>query len=257
MLVARSVLLLLALAPVSAGASATRPPVALTASPAHVQLSGAGQATVRVTNAGAERVVVGAGRAGFALDLRGRPKIVAASIARRSAAGWLSIRPRNIVLEPGASDSVIVAAKPPSGAEPGDHDALVLLTTRPRARNRLVVRMRMGVVVVVRVPGTVRRRIVLRGFRVAASRRVRTLELMVANRGNVTEAFSRTHSLLSLYRAGRRIARLAAEPRTLRPGTLGVIQFRYRGEVSGRVIGRVDVRSESGCAIRQTLRLRI
>ena len=65
---------LLALASASAGASGARPPVALTASPAHLELAGTGRATVRVTNSGTNPVVLDVRRAGFALDLRGRPE---------------------------------------------------------------------------------------------------------------------------------------------------------------------------------------
>ena len=249
--------LVLALASVSAGASAAPPPVALTASPARVELSAAGSTTIRVTNAGAMRVVVGASRSGFALDLRGRPKMVAARVARRSAAGWLRLRPRTLALGPGDTGTVTVVSRPPAGAEPGDHDALVLLTTLRRVRHRVAVRMRMGVVVVVRVPGTVRHRLALRGLRVVTARRVRTLELLVVNRGNVTESFVRESSRLFLYRGRRRIARLTAEPRTLRPGTMGLLLFRHRGKLSGRVLARVDVISESGSVVRRTLPLRL
>ena len=259
--------LALASAPAGAGASAggsmgsaggaARPPVALTASPARVDLAGAGRATVRVTNRGLQRVVVDVVRAGFALDLRGRPKIVAASAARRSAARWLTLRPRSVVLRPGAAAPVTVAAKPPARAEPGDHDALVLLTTRSRVTGRVAVRMRMGVVVVVRVPGAITRRLALRGVRVRERGRLRTIELVIANRGNVTESFARRGSVLVLEQRGRRIARLTAQPRTLRPGTLGVLQFRYRGPLSGPALARVDVVSESGRAIRRTMRLRL
>ena len=256
-----AVALLLALASASAGAGAgagaARPQVALTASPAHVELSGAARATVKVTNSGSKRVVVDMRRAGFALDLRGRPKIVAANRVNRSAAGWLSFRPRTMVLRPGGSRSVMIASRPPSRAEPGDHDALVLVTTRRLIKDRVAVRMRMGVVVVVRVPGAVRRRLELRAPRIARSGRARALELVVANRGNVTELFTRKRSLVTLTRGGRRIARLTAETRTLRPGTVGVLQFRYRRALSGPAIAHVDVTADSGQAIRRTLRLRL
>jgi hypothetical protein len=253
----RTLVFLLALASAPAGASAARPPVALTAAPAHVELSGAARATVKVTNSGSKRVVVDMSRAGFALDLRGRPKIVAASDVSRSAAGWLSLRPRSIALRPGASRTVTIASKPPSQVEPGDHDALVLLTTRRLVKDRVAVRMRMGVVVVVRVPGTIRRRLELRAARVAGTGRVRVLELVVANLGNVSEFFTRKRALVALYRGGRRIARLTAETRTLRPGTVGVLQFRYRRRLAGPVIAHVDVTTESGRVIRRTLRMRL
>ena len=249
--------LLLALASASAGASAARPRVVLTASPAHVELSGAGRETVSITNSGVDRVVVDVSRAGFVLDLRGRPKIVTASDARRSAVDWLSLTPRRLALRPGATRSVTVAAKPPSRAEPGDHDALVLFTTRRRVKGRVAVRMRMGVVVVVRVPGVILHRLALQGVRFRKSARVRTLELVVANLGNVTESFSRRSAVVSFHRAGWRIARMTADPRALRPGTLGVFQFRYGGTMSGPVIARVAVISESGRAIRRTMRVRL
>jgi hypothetical protein len=250
-------LLALASASAGAGANAARPPVALTASPAHVELSGAARATVKVTNAGSKRVVVDMSRAGFALDLRGRPRIVAANRVRRSAAGWLSFRPRAIALRPGASRSVTIASTPPASAEPGDHDALVLLTTRRLVRDRVAVRMRMGVVVVVRVPGTIRRRLELRAVRVAGSGRVRELEVVVVNLGNVTESFLRKRSVVSLHRSGRRTARLTAETRNLRPGTVGVLRFRYSRRLAGPTIARVDVTTESGRVIRRTLRIRL
>ena len=247
--------LLFLLASASAGAGGVRPPVALTASPSHVRLPGAGRAVVRVTNPGAERLVVDVKRAGFALDLRGRPKIVASGGVRRTAARWLSFRPRTLALGPGATRQVRIVSRPPARAEPGDHDALVLLTSRRRVRGRVAVRMRVGVVVAVRVPGVVRRRLELRRVRVAGGR-VRTLELVVANRGNVTESFSRRQSVVSL-RADRRLVRLTALPRSLRPRTMGVLQFRLKGTLRGTVNARVDVTTRAGTAIRRTLRIRL
>jgi hypothetical protein len=252
-----AVALLLTLAFASAGASGARAPAALTASPARVELAGAGSAVVHVMNRGDERAVVDATRAGFALDLRGRPEIVAARHAGRSARSWLRLRPRTLVLQPGASRALTVAVTPPRAASPGDHDALVVLTTRPRARNRVAVRMRMGVLVVVRVPGRLVHRLQLRGLRVVDRRLAHILELIVLNRGNVIESFARRRAVLSLHRSGRRIARLTAEPRTLRPGTRGVLRFRYRGTASGPALARVDVTSESGRVLRRTLRIRL
>ncbi|HXG76626.1 MAG TPA: hypothetical protein VNJ53_08655, partial [Gaiellaceae bacterium] len=218
---------------------------------------GPGRAAVRIANAGSRRVVADVRVAGFALDLRGRPRIVAGGGARRSASAWLQLRPRRLVLRPGAARAVAIVSRPPPGAEPGDHDALVLVTTRARVRDRIAVRMRLGVVVVVRVPGAIRRRLELRGLRVVRGRRARALELLVANRGNVTESFTGRRTAVFLERAGRRIARLAAEPRTLRPGTMGVLQFRYRSALAGPALARVEVVSEGGAALRRTVRVRL
>lgn len=255
---ARVTLVALTLVPASAGTSGARPPVALTASPAHVALVGTARATVRVTNSGISRAVVDVSRAGFALDLHGRPKIVRRGGDARSATRWLRLRPRSLALGPGGSASVVIASKLPSRAEPGDHDALVLLTTRPRVKDGVAVRMRMGIVVVVRAPGSVVRRLELRGLRVVRSGRVRVLELGVANRGNVTESFARAHATVSLHREGRRIARLTADPRELRPRTRGVLQFHYRGAQRGWVTAQVDVSPEtSGRVLLRTFRIRL
>jgi len=248
--------LLLALASASAGASRARPPVALTASPAHVELAGSERATVRVTNSGTSRVVLDVRRAGFALDLRGEPKIVGQDAARRSAAAWLGFRPRTLTLGPGASGSVTVASKVPARAEPGDHDALVLFTTRRRVRGGLTVRVRMGVVVVVRAPGAVVRRLALRGLRAVRTRRGRLLELVVVNRGNVTESLTRGRAVVSVERGGRRLARLTAATRSLRPGTRGVLEFPIRRRLRGTVLARVDLLFGAG-RIQRVYRLRL
>ncbi len=248
---------LLALASASAGASGARPPVALTASPAHLELAGTGRATVRVTNSGTNPVVLDVRRAGFALDLRGRPKIVGQHDVRRTAAAWLGFRPRTLSLRPGATGSVTIASAVPARAEPGDHDALVLVTTRRRVTG-LAVRVRMGVVVVVRAPGAVVHRIELLALRVAPSRRARLLDLVVANRGNVTESVGRARGTISLFRGGRRLARLAGEPREFRPGTKGLVQFRYRGPAHGLVTAQVELVPDSGGRVpRKAFRLRL
>lgn len=247
---------LLALASASAGASGARPPVALTASPAHLELAGSGRATVRVTNSGTSRVVLDVRRAGFALDLRGEPKIVGQDAGRRSAAAWLGFRPRTLTIGSGESGSVTIASSVPARAEPGDHDALVLFTTRRRVRDGLAVRVRMGVVVVVRAPGKVVRRLALRGLRAVRTRRGRLLELVVVNRGNVTESFTRGRTVVSVERDGRRLARLTAATRSLRPGTRGVLQFPLRRRLRGNVLARVDLVYGAG-RIQHVYRLRL
>jgi hypothetical protein len=262
-LVARVSVLCLVLVPVlasaSAGASAreARPPVALTASPSRVLLHGASGTTIRISNSGTRGVSVDVSRAGFALDLRGRPKIVGARRAR-SATRWLEFRPRRISLEPGASGVVTITSKPPTRAEPGDHDALVLFTTRRRVDNGVAVRMRLGVVVVVRAPGTVVRRVRLGRPRVVRSGRARILEVLVANRGNVTESIARSRASVSLHLRGRRLAKVTAEPRELRPRTKGLVQFIYRGRARGWVTARFSISlPPTGRVLRTTARVRL
>jgi hypothetical protein len=248
---------LLLVTPASAGVTGARPAVALTASPAHVTLEGSGRTTVRVANTGAERVVVDVTRAGFALDLRGRPKIVPLHRSR-TANAWLRVRPRRFVLPAGRSLPLSVGVRAPRRAEPGDHGALVLLTTRRRGHGRVAVRMRLGVVVNVRIPGRIVHSLGLGGVHVRTQARQRVIEVLTANRGNVTEDLGADRVSLSLSRRGHPVARLRPEPRELLPRTRGYVLFRYSGAARGAVSGLVTLWPEpGGAAIRRVFRLRL
>ena len=230
-------LVALVLVPASAGAGTTRPPLGLTATPARVALQGTSQAAVRVANPGSSALEVDVSRTGFALDLRGRPQIVSRG-GNRAAVAWLTVRPGRFVLPAGASRLLTISSRLPPRAEPGDHDALVLLTTRPRGSAGVAVRMRIGVVVVVRAPGLVVRGLAVRGLRVRRARGARILELRVVNRGNVTETLDARRIQLWVRRGATEV-RLRGDARDIRPRTTGVVQFGYRGAVAGWVTARV------------------
>ncbi len=251
-----STLACLALVPAAAGASAPPPPpIALTAAPAHVLIEGSGEAAVRVANYGATPLVVDVARAGFALDVRGRPRVVTRG-DRRTAVGWIAVRPRSLALRPGEARPLTVAAALPPRAEPGDHDALLLLTTRPRRRGGVAVRMRVGIVVVVRAPGRIVHRLELRALRlVRVAARARILELLVLNRGNVTEELRRVRA--SFERGGRVERSPAPLPRQLRPHTRGILRLLYRGSLRGAVAVRVAVALGAGGVATRTFRLRL
>ena len=249
-------LVTLVLVPAQAGAGTTRPPLGLTVTPAHVALAGTGHASVYVTNPGLGPVVVDVARAGFALDLRGRPRI-ATRAEGRAAASWLTVRPGRFVLPAGVGRWLTVASQLPRRVEPGDHDALVLLTTRPSRSAGVAVRMRIGVVVVVRAPGRVVRSVVLRGVRVRRATRARTLEVVVVNRGNVTETLDASHIRLSIARRGTG-ASLRPEAREIRPRTNGLVLFRYRGKLSGWVTARVRLAIDPGRpVVHRTFRVKL
>jgi len=234
------VLVALPLVPASAGASAARPPVALTAIPAQVLLTGSAGTRVRVTNSGTKRVAVDVSRAGFALDLRGRPRIVG-SRSIGSAAGWLRLRPMHFTIGPRSTESLVVTAKLPRAAEPGDHDALVLLRTRPVADGRVAVRLRLGVVVVVRAPGAIVRRLELRRLRISRRGRATLIEVTVANPGNVTESLQGARAVLSRTKNGPVLAAALAASRDLRPRTQGIVSFQYRRTLRGPMTARVVI----------------
>ena len=215
-------------APALAGAAAPSP-VSLVASPSHVALTGSARAPVTVTNSGTDPVVVDVARAGFALDLRGRPR----AVSRRSS--WLAVGPRRLTLAPGATATLTVSAHVPRRAQPGDHSELVLLTSRPPTRRDLPVRLRLGVVVVVRAPGKVVRRVSAISLRVRRAGKARVLGLLLANRGTVTESVGGPCAVLWLHRRGRILARLRAIERRILPHTRGLVELVYRGRLRGRL----------------------
>jgi hypothetical protein len=220
--------------------------VSLVAVPAHVALGGRQRQMIRVENGGTQRAIVDVTRAGFALDLRGRPRVRPA--ASRPAASWLVVSPRRGVIPPGQSRALSVSARLGARAEPGDHEALVLLTSRPRHTGAVFVRIRLGVVVVVRAPGKVVRRLTPLRLRVRRTGHRRLLELLVANRGNVTEALSPGCPVITLHRGGRVLARLAPTPRQFLPRTRGIAEIRYRGRLRGAITARVERIARGGCA---------
>lgn len=229
-----------------------RPQVSLVAVPAHVQLDGAGAETVQVANRGAAPVVVDVTRAGFALDLRGRPRVIRAAPGR-----WLRFTPRRLAIAPGGSASLTVSGRLRRGSSPGDHTALLLLSTRRVRGAGLAVRMRLGVVVVLRVPGRIVHRLVLTTLRVRRHRHRRMLSVGLANRGNVTELIPGGRLTVTLWRRGRRVARLVAPARELLPRTRGIAELRYLGPVRGRVVARAELVLEPAHVLRRSFRLRL
>ena len=107
--------------------------LAVSAWPARVVVAAPGHTTIHVSNPGPDAVALAAAASGYALDLRGRPRVT----ARR---GWLVVRPARLRLPPNGSADLDVAVARPRGASPGDHASLVLLTTQPPSGRRVVAR---------------------------------------------------------------------------------------------------------------------
>jgi hypothetical protein len=223
----------------------------LSASPLRLRLAAGSAAVVTVRNPGRRPVVVDVGRAGFARSLRGRPRI-----RSPRAAAWLRLHPHRLVLAPDGAARLHVAAAPRRRAEPGDHPALVLLTTRPVGLSRVRLRLRVGVVVVLRVPGRVVHRLEPRTLRVERRGRRRLLELLVVNHGNVSERIGGRRLRLVLVRGGRRLAMLRSQPRELLPRSAGIAEFVYRGTLRGRLLARVELASRGRVRAR-TFRVRL
>jgi len=219
--------------------SADRPRVALSVSPARLAITAPGSRRINVRNDGAEQVLV---------DV----------LRRMVATTWLQISPERLLLSPGRSAVLTLRAKAGRDAEPGDHQVLVLLRTRPQPGSRVALRLRLGVRVSVRMPGTVVRRLALGGVRVHRRRGSRFILVPVVNRGNVTVQL-RGHVTASLSRHGDRVARLpvAARP-VLAPGARTLLALRYAGRVRGPVVAVVLIRMGHGArVVERRYRLRL
>jgi hypothetical protein len=220
------------------GAAAGRG-IALSASPLRVTLRGASTAAVVVRNPGRRALLVDVSRAGFTRSLRGKPQVRPA----RGAATWLRLRPRRFRLAPGAKTTLHVGAVPSRRVAPGDHPALALLTTRPLGVKQVRIRMRVGVIVVLRARGRIVRRLDARALTVRRRGALRLLRLRLVNRGNVAERLGGDGLRVSLLRDGRRLVTLRPHSRELLPHSAGIAVFAYRGPVRGTVLVRVDLRS--------------
>jgi hypothetical protein len=212
--------------------------IGLSASPLRLTLRGASAAAITVRNPGRRPLLVDVSRAGFARSLRGRPRVRPG----RGAIAWLRLRPRRLRVAPGARAVLHVAATPPRRAEPGDHPALVLLTTRPLGTRRVRVRLRVGVIVVLHVRGRIVRRLDARALTVRRRGSRRLLELRLVNRGNVTERLGRDGLRLALVAHGRTVARLRPRGRELLPRSAGIAEFTYRGAIHGFAVARIVLR---------------
>jgi hypothetical protein len=162
------------------------------------------------------------------------------SLGRRIApSGWLRVGPRHLALPTGARALLTVRAG--SGASPGDHDLLVLVTGRPVQRSRIAVQLRVGVRVRIRAPGRLVHRIGLSGLRAQHSKHKRALLVSLTNRGNVTEQL-RGRLSVTLVARGRVVSRLRfARARDVYPGTRAVVALPYAGRVRGLVTAVVQV----------------
>ena len=169
------------------------------------------------------------------------------------------LSPRRLALGAGRSANVTVSAVVPRLAGPGEHDALVLLRTRPRASAPVPIVMQVGVVVEVRVRGRIVRQLDIRGLRLVRHGRQRRIVLTIANRGNVSEVLPLRRVQIVLRRARRVIATLLPPRRRILPHGVAVMTLRYGGGAHGWVQAAVALRRPSpGTAIlRRTFRIRL
>jgi hypothetical protein len=204
------------------------PPVAVAVSPARVSLAAGETQALHIANRGTEPAAVRVTTAGYTLGLRGRIRILEAHSA-------VVVRPARLVVPPRGSADVAVSAR---AAGPGDHPSLVLFTTE-RAATDIAVRLRLGVMVLVRGRGAVVHRLL--ADRVVAG--ARHLDLWLRNAGNVAEP------LRIRLRVG---GRWLHDSRLILPHARAVATFSTRVSAAR---AEVEV-AYGGGVLRRTLRIR-
>jgi hypothetical protein len=220
------------------GAAANRG-IGLSASPLRVTLRDTSAAVITVRNPGGRALRVDVGTAGFARSLSGRPRVRPGG----KEVAWLRVRPRRFRIAAGGATKLHIVARPPRNAAPGDHPAVALLTTRPLGVHLVRLRLQVGVIVVLHVRGRIVRRLEARSLRVRPAPNGRTLQLLLVNRGNVTERLGNDGLRLVLLRSGHVVATLRPHGRELLPRSEGLAEFAYRGGIRGDVVARVEARA--------------
>jgi hypothetical protein len=235
----------------SAGAGGDASGLAVSAWPARVVVAAPGATTVAVGNPGRDPVVLSARPRAYTLDPRGRPRI------EEPQAGWLVVRPARFTVPPHGTLQLRVVVRHPAGVRPGDHAELVLLTTEPPPGRRVSARLRIGVVVVVRVPGRLVHRLALGPLRLSGRGPLTRLELTVANRGNVDEWVERGRVTVTLVRRGWRLASAPIGARRFLARTSGIVEARFRRTLHGWVTVIATLRRPGAGPVRRSYRLKL
>lgn len=223
-----------ATAPLAAAPQAT---LSLSVRPSFVVVPNGGSAALVVVNTGGAAARLTTGVAAYSVGATGRVVLSPARESPRSARDWVRAEPATLTLAPGEVGHVRLSARRRSAATPGDHHAFVLLTSSARrpAPGQVAVRTRIGVSVMVRVAGGLRRDLIVHAVTLRRRGPLRVLTLGVSNRGNVVERLLGGQVTAELRRGGRLVATIRARPRALLAGTSGVIGLPYRGPALGAV----------------------
>jgi len=219
--------------------------VGVSVSPSRLTIPGGTEQTLTISNPTGRTAVIRVGLGNYDILRNGRVVIDPARTPGRSARKWLRAKPRTLTLGPGERGRVRVAALPNRVAAPGDHQALVLMSSGGRRQGRLAVQARVGVPVQVRVGGALRRNLKVHRLSLAKAGRRRVFRIGVSNRGNLNERLPAGRVKVELRRRGRVVAKLTARRRELLPGRSGVITVPYRGRLRGRVTAVAIVRPAS------------
>ena len=216
--------------------------LSLAVHPTRLVLVGNAEGRFEVRNPTARELVVSASTADFLLRPSGRMVVSKKLQTSRSAKSWLTVSPSTLRLAPHVTETVRVLSHPAGNASPGDHHALVVFTTVPSGSGIVRTRTEIGLPVLVRIAGSVVRKLEIRSLTVEREARRKALRLVLYNRGNINERLLGRSVVVRLRRHGRTVARLVPAGRSILPGERAVFSVPVPERLHGAMTGEVTVR---------------
>lgn len=216
------------------------PAAALSVSPARATIHASSSVSLRVANPSATGVFVTVTRTGLTLRAGGRPALDAARMPR---AGWLYVSATRFRLDAHRLRVVRVRAGELADARPGDHAAVLLFSATPVRRGGVAVALRIGVVLTLRAPGHVRRRLTLRAVALSG----RHVRVTVCNDGDVDESLGRG-AVRVTTKWSQGAARARSSPQRILAHTTGVLVL----ALPRRARGRMTITARLGAAQART-----
>src|SRR5262245_14769014 len=227
-----------ALAPFQAGAEG-RSPLGLAVSPPLLLATPGHSQRVTVTNQGPQTLTASVSLGDYGVRPDGELILDPRTTPARSARRWLAVSPTRLVLEPGQARTLRIGVRT-ARAYPGDYHALVYITSAATG-GEVSLAARLGVNVVVRVPGSLVRDLRVDGLRVHRAGGAGVVRLVLSNRGNVVERLLGGQVTVAL-RQGKAHVVLQAHPLDLLPGTSRLVSIPYTGSLRGRAVAVATVR---------------
>jgi hypothetical protein len=227
----------------SAGAG---PMTTLAVNPTQLILVGVSKGAYTVRNPTGKPVSLKASIGDYTIKPNGRVVVNPKVPPKGSAKHWLTISPQSFKLQPHTNAVLDVNSHPGKHAGPGDHHALVLFTTAPTGKGKVLVRTRIGVTALVRVPGKIKRKLVI--GRPSAVRKKHQLRFALLNKGNINERLLKGAVKVALKKGRRVVQRLTAPARDILPRSRTGYGLPYRHRLKGKLTAVVTVRPLNGRA---------
>jgi hypothetical protein len=216
----------------------------LSVTPTQLILVGSSRGYYVVRNPTKSPVTLNARVGNYTIKPNGRVVIDPKVSPKRSAKRWLTISPKHFTVKGDGKVNLKIRSHPGKRTGPGDHPALVLFVSAAHGKGNVLVRTRIGVGVLVRVKGKIKRRLVVSGL--SSSRNKHQLRLSIRNRGNINERLLRRKVKVTLKRGNRTVQTLWAPARQLLPQSRTVYPLAYRSGLKGEVTATVTVQPVNG-----------